>query len=73
MTFSTGDTVVVKDDWPERRGPAHLRTPHYLRGRKGRVLRSQPRRLGLWAAGDHHPFVPCFISDDRTLAGGVRE
>lgn len=39
MTFSTGDTVVVKDDWPERRGPAHLRTPHYLRGRKGRVLR----------------------------------
>jgi nitrile hydratase len=39
MTFSTGDTVVVLDDWPERRGPAHLRTPHYLRGRKGRVLR----------------------------------
>jgi hypothetical protein len=39
MSFSPGDTVVVKDDWPETRGPAHIRTPHYLRGHKGRVLR----------------------------------
>jgi nitrile hydratase len=39
MIFSPGDTVVVKNDWPETRGPAHIRTPHYLRGRKGHVLR----------------------------------
>jgi hypothetical protein len=39
MIFSQGDTVVVKNDWPETRGPAHIRTPHYLRGRKGHILR----------------------------------
>jgi hypothetical protein len=39
MTFTPGDAVVVKNDWPEARGPAHIRTPHYLRGRAGRVVR----------------------------------
>ena len=39
MNFSPGDTVVVKDDWPETRGPVHIRTPHYLRGHKGSILR----------------------------------
>ena len=39
MNFSPGDAVMVKDDWPETRGPVHIRTPHYLRGHKGRVLR----------------------------------
>jgi nitrile hydratase len=39
MTFAPGDAVVVKNDWPEARGPAHIRTPHYLRGRKGRIVR----------------------------------
>jgi len=39
MTFALGDTIVVKDDWPETRGPVHIRTPHYLRGHKGRILR----------------------------------
>jgi nitrile hydratase subunit beta len=42
MSFSRGDDVVVKDDWPETRGPAHIRTPHYVRGRRGRVV----NRLG---------------------------
>ena len=37
--FSPGETVRVKDDWPETRGPAHIRTPHYLRGHMGRVVR----------------------------------
>ena len=37
MMFSNGAAVVVKNDWPEARGPAHVRTPHYLRGHKGRV------------------------------------
>jgi nitrile hydratase subunit beta len=35
--FAVGDAVRVKDDWPERRGPCHIRTPHYLRGRQGTV------------------------------------
>ena len=29
----------MRDDWPEARGPCHVRTPHYLRGREGRVVR----------------------------------
>jgi hypothetical protein len=39
MNFATGDAVTVKDDWPESRGPAHIRTPHYLRGHKGQIVR----------------------------------
>ena len=35
--FAAGDRVLVRDDWPERRGRVHLRTPHYLRGRPGTV------------------------------------
>ena len=37
--FAPGASVRVRDDWPERRGPCHIRTPHYLRGREGRVER----------------------------------
>ncbi len=37
--FSDGEAVRVKDDWPETRGPVHIRTPHYVRGHKGRVVR----------------------------------
>lgn len=40
--LSAGDAVRVRDDWPETRGPCHVRTPHYVRGRVGRVV----RRLG---------------------------
>lgn len=39
MTLTPGTTVRVRDDWPERRGPCHIRTPHYLRGRQGRIER----------------------------------
>jgi hypothetical protein len=39
MNFAPGDAVLVKHDWPESRGPVHIRTPHYLRGHKGRVVR----------------------------------
>jgi hypothetical protein len=34
-----GTPVRVRDDWPETRGPCHIRTPHYLRGATGTVLR----------------------------------
>lgn len=39
MPLSPGTAVRVRDDWPELRGPCHIRTPHYLRGHRGTVLR----------------------------------
>ena len=45
VRFADGARVRVRDDWPELRGPAHIRTPHYLRGVDGRVV----RRLGAFA------------------------
>ncbi len=39
MTRQPGETVRVRDDWPETRAPCHIRTPHYLRGRTGTVVR----------------------------------
>lgn len=38
MNLRAGDEVVVKNDWPETRGPVHIRTPHYVRGRRGRIV-----------------------------------
>jgi nitrile hydratase len=37
-TFTPGTQVRVKNDWPETRGPVHIRTPHYLRGQSGTVV-----------------------------------
>ena len=37
--MSPGTKVIVRDDWPETRGPCHIRTPHYLRGRSGTIVR----------------------------------
>ena len=37
--FAPGTRVRVKDAWPEAEGPAHIRTPHYLRGETGMVVR----------------------------------
>lgn len=37
--LSPGTRVHVRDDWPETRGPVHIRTPHYLRGMRGTVVR----------------------------------
>jgi nitrile hydratase len=39
MSLAPGTRVRVRDDWPETRGPCHIRTPHYLRGEAGTVLR----------------------------------
>lgn len=39
MTFKPGDSVRVKDEWPEAYGPVHIRTPHYVRGKRGNVQR----------------------------------
>jgi nitrile hydratase len=38
MTLAPGSRVRVREDWPETRGPCHIRTPHYLRGERGVVL-----------------------------------
>jgi nitrile hydratase subunit beta len=40
--IAPGTRVRVRDDWPETHGPCHIRTPHYVRGRSGTVV----RRLG---------------------------
>ena len=37
--IAPGTHVRVRDDWPETRGPCHIRTPHYLRGATGVVER----------------------------------
>jgi nitrile hydratase subunit beta len=37
--IAPGTQVRVRDDWPETRGPCHIRTPHYVRGEIGTVLR----------------------------------
>ena len=37
--LSPGQKIRVKLDWPETRGPCHIRTPHYLRGELGTVMR----------------------------------
>ena len=39
MNFSPGAAVRVKNDWPETRGPCHIRTPWYVRGETGTVVR----------------------------------
>ena len=37
--LAPGTRVRVKDSWPEAAGPAHIRTPHYVRGETGIVVR----------------------------------
>jgi nitrile hydratase len=37
--YAAGEAVRVRRDFPETRGPCHIRTPHYLRGREGVVER----------------------------------
>jgi len=37
--FAAGETVRVKDAWLEAAGPVHIRTPYYVRGVVGEVVR----------------------------------
>lgn len=39
MSLAAGSPVRVKDAWPEAEGPVHVRTPHYVRGKRGTVVR----------------------------------
>ena len=59
--FAAGASVRVKDDWPETRGPVHIRTPHYLRGMQGTVV----RQLGTFPNPEDLAFAR--PAGDRTL------
>ena len=37
--LAMGSPVRVEDAWPEAEGPVHVRTPHYVRGKRGTVVR----------------------------------
>ena len=61
MMFEPGAIVRVKNDWPETRGPVHIRTPHYVRGMQGTVV----RRLGAFPNPEDlafaRPAPPCAL------------
>jgi hypothetical protein len=38
--FAPGTRVRIRNDWPETRGPVHIRTPHYVRGAHGTIVRA---------------------------------
>ena len=78
-----GTTVRLRDDWPETRGPCHIRTPHYLRGATGVVekhLGTYPNPEDLAFARPapkldlyHVRFAPAAIWPDATAESLVVE
>ena len=69
MTLSVGERVRVKDDWPELRGPCHIRTPHYLRGQTGTVVRHlgdfpNPEDLAFARPAQRRPLYHVVFSQD---------
>ena len=42
--FATGDVVLVRDDYP----PGHIRTPVYVRGKRGTITRSSTKKGMPW-------------------------
>jgi nitrile hydratase len=60
MMFAAGDVVRVKDEWPEATGPVHIRTPYYVRGVTGEVVRHlgdfpNPEDLAFARAAERRP------------------
>jgi nitrile hydratase subunit beta len=60
MMFAAGETVRVKDKWPEATGPVHIRTPYYVRGVVGVVARhlgdfANPEDLAFARPAEHRP------------------
>jgi hypothetical protein len=58
--FAAGEAVRVKDAWPEASGPVHIRTPYYVRGAVGEVVRclgefSNPEDLAFARAAERRP------------------
>ena len=76
--IAPGTPVRVRDDWPELRGPCHVRTPHYLRGHPGTVVRHlgrfpNPEQLAFARPAEtldlyHVAFQPTSIWDDANAA-----
>jgi hypothetical protein len=64
--FAPGDIVRVKDAWPEAAGPAHIRTPYYIRGVAGEVVRhlgdfANPEDLAFRRPAERRPlYHVCF-------------
>lgn len=58
MSFAPGARVRVKAARPERSVRIHLRTPHYLRGRVGTVLRPLGRFPNPEALAFNRPAEP---------------
>ena len=79
--IADGARVRVRDAWPERDGPCHIRTPHYVRGRVGRVVRGlgsypNPEDLAFRRPAPllplyHVAFDPASIWPDATYAGEI--
>lgn len=72
--IAPGTKVRVKDDWPEARGPCHIRTPHYVRGRPGVVVRhlgdfANPEDLAFARPADKRPLYHVQF-DGHALFGG---
>ncbi len=75
MTLAPGAAVQVRDDWPEARGPAHVRTPHYLRGRRGTIVRHlgdfpNPEDLAFAQPAARLPLYHVAFAPDTIWPGG---
>ena len=74
--FAAGDRVQVRDDWPERRGPCHIRTPLYLRGRAGTVQAvlgafANPEDLAFARPAPVRPRSPVLCAQPPIFADGA--
>lgn len=74
--FAPGTSVQVRDDWPEARGPVHIRTPHYLRGRHGTVVRHlgdfpNPEDLAFARPANRLPLYHVAFQPDEIWPGGA--
>ena len=74
--FAAGTAVRVRDDWPEMPGPAHVRTPHYLRGRHGTVVRHlgdfpNPEDLAFARQASRLPLYHVAFKPDELWPGGA--
>ena len=75
MSFAPGSAVRVRDDWPEAHGPVHIRTPHYLRGRAGTVVRHlgdfpNPEDLAFARPAARLPLYHVAFAADAVWPGG---
>ena len=73
--LAPGTSVKVRDDWPEARGPTHIRTPHYLRGRHGIVVRhlgdfADPEDLAFARPAARLPLYHVVFKPDDIWPGG---